>query len=107
MGINFSYKYPQRVVMASGQVNIYYQYPIPVYNFTSVDNPYGITITGHNLLISTFPTVNPMFNRGLGLVGILDIQTSGITAITSLNLESNLRRTGVTISGSNLILGKV
>lgn len=105
MTISFTYKKPQTIVVGIKELDIYHQYPIPIFNITSIDNPYNTTITGGLVLISTLPEGLDLFNREVGLVGKLNISTSGLTIFAQIDLESNLRRAGISISGSRTIIG--
>lgn len=96
-----------RVVKSISNIDIYYQDLIPTNNFCSISVPIDTTISNGNILISTIPTGIDIFNGNTGIIGTLDIVTSGFISITSLNFESNLRRTFLSISGAKIIMGGV
>jgi len=90
-----------RIVITKTVVDIYHQDPIPVFNFTSVDNHEEITtLSSGNLVTGTFPTSGiDLFNSNLGGFGSLNILTSGIQRYTSV-FDIQYKRVNIPISGT-------
>lgn len=93
----------KRIVVSGGNyVELYYQV-VNTQNVESLDNFFQILPTSGTILASTFPEYGAdILNRSHGVVGDLNVATSGITKINTSNLETNLRRVGVTFSGSRI-----
>lgn len=88
-----------KIVKDVGLVEVYYQQPVPIANFTRVDAVLNPTITSGTVLVATFPHGIDLFNGALGVVTDYNTATSGNSRFTSV-IESNLRRAGLPISGA-------
>lgn len=103
--INIYLEKPVIKVVSEKEVEVYYKRPIPIYNFTSIANPLDATTTSGVVYLSTYPKEGGIFNKHLGSIVALNTATSGVEIITTINLETNLRRAGIPISGSKLLGG--
>ena len=75
--------------------------PFPV--FTSVVTIGDATTTSGEIFFSTYPEEDLIDNRDLGAVVKYDITTTSGVIQPKVNLDSNLRRTDVSISGSRKV----
>lgn len=88
-----------RIVRSLTRVDVFYEQPVPIYNFTKIDSILTSTLTSGIVLLSTFPVGIDLFNRNLGVVTDYDLATSGNSRYTTV-IDTNLRRVGVAISGA-------
>jgi hypothetical protein len=90
-----------RLVVSNKQVDIYHQDPLPVYNFTSIDNYSKLdTLTSGSIIVGSFVASGiDLFNRDLGGFGRVDFTTSGIERYTSV-FDIQYKRSNIAISGT-------
>lgn len=93
--------YPSgRIVLDEALLEVHYQEPMPVYNFTSVDNVLNALATSGSILASTYPEGLDIFNGRTGSISLINTATSGEDLRFSSVTELNLHRPGIPISGS-------
>lgn len=90
-----------RIVLGDNLIELYHQDPVPVYNFTSIDNFNNVqSTTSGTFLVGTFvPSGIDMFNKDLGGFGYFDLSTSGVTRYASV-FDIQYKRAGMPISGT-------
>lgn len=90
-----------RIVLEGKQADIYLSDPLPVYNFTGIDNlSQSGTMTSGTLLVGTFPASGiSLLNRELGGFGDFNLATSGINRFSSI-YDIQYKRSGIPISGT-------
>ncbi len=96
-----------RIVLDLNGADIYYQRPISVGNFRGISINNITTVSGGNIIVATLPSGLDLFNRGIGSAGVLNLTTTSGELISKVNLESNLRRTDIMISGTKNIFNGV
>lgn len=91
-----------RVVLADKLIEVYLTDTVPTYNFTSVDNSLEATALSGTFLTTTFTSSGiDIVNRNIGAVLEYNTLTSGINILSTVQFETNLKRT-ITVSGSKL-----
>lgn len=100
--VNIEFLKPGRVVKDEALIEIYYQHPIPVYNIIYLDNSVDPTSSSGTLSIATYPIGIDLYNRDVGIVGDLDLQTSGINPLSRV-FDITLKRSGISISGARVV----
>lgn len=104
MDINL--KKSKRIVRMVGVADIFYGDTVPSYDFRAVDTTYDPSLVDGFVFTTTLPSGIDIFNQQLGATGFIDMATSGYSRIGALDLESNLRRSGVSVSGSRTLTGR-
>lgn len=89
-----------RLVLDINEVDIYNYSPIKVHNITDIV-AYNATAISGVVTLSTFMSSGiDIHNYNIGMVGNLNLTTSGIEKLNSF-YDFNMRRGDINISGSN------